>query len=182
MGEELDASLLMPPPFARGLDRWSPADGDPAGPSLADGPGAFFLRRDEALGHCVELRLRRRVTSVRWMGETPLLAGRVLRLSVRARGQTGHAAVRLAGWAGGAGGRELTGQPASGREVPLDARRVRTAVATVARSAPAPGLDMAWDQCAIFGHFGFDVLGEEGAIVRLDRLRVELLPRTEFRA
>ena len=176
---EIDRALLMPPSFAQGLDRWSPLGGDPAGPSLADDADARLVHGDEMLGDCLELRLRKRVIRVRWMGETPLLVGRILRLSIRARTVAGRAPVlRMAGRPGAPGGRPLLGSPEAGRDFPLDPRRVGTATATVARGTARPGLDLAWPETAIFGHFGFDLMSTEGAVVRLDRLRIALLPRS----
>ncbi len=175
MGGVLDGTLLMPPLFAQGLDRWSPEDGDPAGPSLADDRRAL-IAGDEALGPCLELRLACALTRVLWMGETPLLPGGVVRLWLRARTVAGPApVVRIAGRPGGAGGRALEGRREAGNDVPLDPRKVRRVSATAGQGYARAGLDMAWGSDALFGHFGFDVLGERGTVLRIDRLRIELV-------
>ena len=100
-----DGVLLMPPAFANGLDVWSSGNGTPGSSSYDGAINAALVPADQDFGGCLELQKTAAVQKVRYMGETPLLPGCYLRITARVKAIGGSLpGVRIAGWAGGAGG------------------------------------------------------------------------------
>ena len=103
-----DGVLLMPPPFAAGLDVWSSQDGTPGSDTYQAAANAGFVPADQDFGGCLDMQKTQTVQRLRYMGETPLLPGCYLRITARVKALSGALpTVRIAGWAGGAGGTRL---------------------------------------------------------------------------
>ena len=100
-----DGIVLMPPGFAGGLDVWSSGDGTP-GSTTYDGSGnAAFVPADQDFGGCIEILKSEAIQKLRYTGETPLLPGCYLQIKARVKAISGALpSVRIAAWAGGAGG------------------------------------------------------------------------------
>ncbi len=167
-----DGLVLMPPAFADGLDVWSREDGTPGGETY-DTADCATIVSDDVLGTCLELEQQESVQKLRYTGETPILPGCYLRIRTRVRVVSGPgSAVRIAGWAGAAGGSHADGLVECGQVVrctPGDIIEVSAIVGTGQRT----GVDLAWGDKAIYGHFGLDLLSPVGAIVRVAPIEIE---------
>ena len=105
-----DGVLLMPPAFGNGLDVWSSGDGTPGSDTYVNAANAAFVPADQDFGGCLEVHKATSITRLRYMGETPLLPGCYLRVSARIKVIAGSLPnVRIAGYAGKAGGGAVSG-------------------------------------------------------------------------
>ncbi len=169
-----DGLQLMPPPFANGLDVWSSQDGTPGSDTYQNAANAAFVPADQDFGGCLELSKIDTVQKLRWMGETPILPGCYLMIRARVKAVSGNLpSVRIAGWAGGAGGAHVAGLAETGPSVALttygEVMEVRAIVGTGTRT----GVDMPWGTQPVFGHFGLDLTGPNGGVVRIDDIEIE---------
>lgn len=100
-----DGVQLMPPVFDTGLDVWSSGNGTPGSDTYQGAVNAALVPADQDFGGCLELQKTNGVQKLRYMGETPLLPGCYLQIKARIKAIAGNLpSVRIAGWAGGAGG------------------------------------------------------------------------------
>ncbi|NCQ24833.1 MAG: hypothetical protein COW54_01295 [Rhodobacteraceae bacterium CG17_big_fil_post_rev_8_21_14_2_50_63_15] len=169
-----DGIVFLPMPFAAGLDQWSSEDGTPGSDTYQGAANAALVAADQDFGGALELQKAESLQKLRYMRETPILPGCYLQIRARIKAIAGNLPnVRIAGFAGGAGGVALPGVVLSGPEVALttygEVVELRAIVGTGAR----PGVDMVWGRAALFGHFGIDLTGPSGGIVRIDDLEIE---------
>lgn len=169
-----DGIVFMPLPFAAGLDQWSSGDGTPGSDTYAGAANAALVPADQDFGGALELQKTDAVQKLRYMRETPILPGCYLQIRARIKAIAGNLPnVRIAAFAGGAGGAAVPGVVLSGPEVALttygEVVELRAIVGTGARG----GVDMVWGPAALFGHFGIDLTGPSGGIVRIDDLEIE---------
>jgi hypothetical protein len=169
-----DGLALMPPAFSAGLDQWSGGDGTPGAPTYEGTPYAAFVPADQDFAGCLELMKVSATQKLRHTGQTPILPGCYLRIRVRVKAVSGNLpAVRIAAWAGAADGGHLAGVVETGPEVQLTSYgQVETLEAIVGTGARS-GVDMPWGSGAAFGHFGLDLTGPDGGIVRIDDIEIE---------
>lgn len=168
-----DGLVLMPPAFVDGLDVWSSQDGTP-GSDTYDGSGnGTFVPADQDFSGCLEIVKTQSVTQLRFMGETSILPGCYLQITARVKCLSGALPdVRIAGWAGQAGGAELTGVTSNGPSVSLTGYGDVVEVTAIVGTGPRTGVDMVWAG-ASYGHFGIDLTGANGAVVRVDDIIIE---------
>jgi Pectate lyase superfamily protein/Right handed beta helix region len=169
-----DGLVFMPPAFQLGLDVWSSGDGTPGAPSWNGSPDAVLVPADQDFGGCLELVKSSATVKLRHTGDTPILPGCYLRVRARVKAMSGNLpAVRIAGWAGGAGNAHVTGVVEAGAPVQLTAYgKVETVEAIVGTGSRA-GVGMSWGTAAIIGHFGLDLTGPNGGVVRIDDIEIE---------
>ncbi len=168
-----DGLVLMPPAFADGLDVWSSGDGTPGSDTYAGSGTGAFVPADQDFGGCLEVVKAQSVTRVRYMGETPILPGCYLQVTVRIKAVAGALpSVRISGWPGGAGGTKVNGLPEFAESVALtsygDVVEVRAIIGTGDRT----GVDMTWTG-ALYGYIGLDLTGPNGGVVRIDDISIE---------
>jgi hypothetical protein len=169
-----DGLVLMPPPFAAGLSVWSRENGTPGSATYQGAPGAAFVAADQDFGGALEITKTDAVQRLRWTGETPILPGCYLRISTRVKALSGALpSVRIAGWAGGPGGAAVTGLPAAGPSVALAAYGEVVEVSAIVGTGLRTGVDMVWGGGAVYGHFGLDITGPNGGVVRVDDIVIE---------
>lgn len=168
-----DGLVLMPPPFADGLALWSAGDGTPGSETYATTGNGVFVPADQDFAGCLELLKTQSVTKLRHMGETTLLPGCYLRISTRVKAVSGELpGVRIAGWAGGAGGAHVAGLTEFGPTVQLTSYGEVVEISAIVGSGNRLGVDMVWPN-AIYGHFGLDLTGGNGSVVRVDDFVIE---------
>lgn len=169
-----DTSLdLMPPDFAEGLDDWSCGDGTPACPTYEAAANARIARGDADFGTCMELRTVEAVQRLRYMGEMPVRAGGYLEISATVKAMRGPLPwVRIAAWPGGLGGVGVIGLRSSARTEPLVAHQQVLTLRAVIGPRAATGVDLVWDHRALYAHVGIDLIGAEGAVVRVGCIAV----------
>ena len=169
---------LMPPPFSAGLDVWSQTTGRPGTATYAGAPNAVFVPSDPDFGGCLELLKTAETQRLRWMGEVPMQPGLYLRVTVRIKAVSGNLpAVRIAGWAGNAGGSNVGAVPQTGPSVTLQTYGQVVEVSAIIGSGARGGVDMPWGVAPVFGHFGLDLTGLNGGVVRIDDIRIEDVSR-----
>lgn len=174
-----DGIDFMPPSFADGLDVWSSGDGTPGSDTYDADANAAFVPADQDFGAALELLKTDATQRVRYTGETPILPGCYLQIKARVKAISGALpAVRVAGWAGTAGGAALNGVTSVGPATALTAYGEVVEVTGIVSVAFRDGVDMPWGPQAIFGHFGIDLTGASGGVVRIDD--IEISDATEF--
>lgn len=166
--------LLMPPAFRAGLNAWSRGNGTQGTATWATATNAGINPSDQDFGACLEIFKQQTTTSIRFMGETPMIPGVYLRVSARVKAVAGAlCSVRIAGWAGDGARNHVTGLTEIGPTVPLltygDVVEVSAIVGVGARS----GVHMGWGTRPVFGHFGLDLVGANGGAFRIESIRIE---------
>lgn len=169
-----DGLVLTPPPFANGLDVWSRGDGTP-GTATYDGfASAAYVPADQDFGGCLELQKTENIQSLRYMGETPLLPGCYLQIKVRVKAISGNLpTVRVGGFAGGAGGVAVAGVTTQGAAATLTGYGEVVEITAIVGGGARTGVDMNWGREALYGHFGIDLTGANGGVVRIDDVQIE---------
>ncbi|MEP2642322.1 glycosyl hydrolase family 28-related protein [Roseobacter sp.] len=167
-----DGAALMPPAFHEAFGAYfvetgvgTPTTIDTLGTLIADDPD---------FGTCLELHSPERNLRLRYQGETPLLPGCYLRISARVKATGGPlTSVRIAGFAGGAGGVAVNPAQSTGPAVRLTALDQVTEVHAIVGPGTRLGVDMAWGPAALYGQFGLDITGPKGTILRVDQITIE---------
>ncbi|PUB18592.1 glycosyl hydrolase family 28-related protein [Yoonia sediminilitoris] len=168
-----DGIVFNPLPFAAGLGVWSSGDGTPGSDTYAVSGSGVFVAADQDFAGCLEVLKTDPMARVRYMGETPILPGCYLRITARVKAVAGPMpAVRISGWAGLAGGAEATGLPGAGPSVQLDSYGGVVEISAIVGTGDRTGVDLVWTG-ANYGHFGIDLTGPSGGLVRVDDIQIE---------
>lgn len=169
-----DGILLMPPAFSADLAVWSREDGTPGSATYDGAADAAFVPADQDFAGCLELQKTEALQRLRYTGETTLLPGCYLRVRARVKAMSGNLpSVRIAGWAGGAGGVEVTGLVTTGPSIQLTSYGEIVEVSAIVGVGQRTGVDMVWGSAALYGHFGLDLTGATGGVVRIDDIVIE---------
>ena len=169
-----DGIVLMPPAFGDGLDVWSSADGLAGDPAYDGASNASLIAADADFGTCLELIKTDATQKLRSMVEIPVLTGCYLRVRVRVKAISGALpSVRIAAWAGGANGAHIAGVVETGNSAPLTTYGEIVEVSAIIGSGARTGVDMIWGRNASFGHFGLDLTGNTGGVIRVEDIVVE---------
>ncbi|MGR3485772.1 MAG: glycosyl hydrolase family 28-related protein [Paracoccaceae bacterium] len=164
---------LNPPPFARGLDNWSRADGTSASPHWGSAPNAAHVPSDADFGGCVEIATTGTVTRLRDIGRTWLRPGQTLRVTARAKVLTGTpSGLRIAGTPLAANGAARADLPGTGSVTDLTAPGQVVEVSAILGTGARQGVDLAWPGVTR-AHVGVDLVGTAGAVVRVDDITIE---------
>ncbi|NNL19073.1 MAG: right-handed parallel beta-helix repeat-containing protein, partial [Boseongicola sp.] len=169
-----DGLVLMPPAFQGGLDVWSSENGTPGSTTYDTIGTAAVVPGDTDFGSCLELFKTTSVQQLRYTGETSILPGCYLRIRARVKAISGPLpTVRIAGWAGQAGGAEVTGLTTSGPSVTMVSYGEVVEISAIVGTGPRVGVDLHWGEPALYGHFGLDLTGPTGGVVRIDDIEIE---------
>ncbi|MEO0485944.1 MAG: glycosyl hydrolase family 28-related protein [Pseudomonadota bacterium] len=169
-----DGVVFQPPAFADGLNVWSSGDGTPGSDTYDFAFNAVFVPADQDFGGALEIQKTASITKVRYTGETPILPGCYLRVTARVKAISGDfPSVRIAGWAGAAGGSNVAGVTQVGPTTTLSNYGEVVEVSAIVGTGSRGGVDMAWGTQALYGHFGLDLTGPNGGIVRVDDIVIE---------
>ncbi len=169
-----DGLVLTPPAFSQGLDVWSRGDGTP-GTATYDGfASAAYVPGDIDFAGCLEILKTEATQTLRYMGDTPVLPGCYLKVTARVKAVSGNLpAVQIAAFAAQAGGTAIPGVVTTGTAVQLTEYGEIVEVSAIIGNGTRTGVDMAWGPDAIYGHFGLDLTGPSGGVVRIDDLIIE---------
>lgn len=169
-----DGVQLMPPAFEAGLDQWSSGNGTPGSDTYENALNAAVVPGDQDFGTCLELQKVETVQKLRFMGETPLLPGCYLQVRARIKAVSGNLpAVRIAGWAGAGGNAHVPGVDETGPVTALTSYGDVVEVTAIVGAGARSGVDMVWGSNAIYGHFGLDLTGATGGVVRIESIEIE---------
>ncbi|MGJ8546463.1 MAG: glycosyl hydrolase family 28-related protein [Sulfitobacter sp.] len=169
-----DGINFMPAPFAQGLGAYSSGHGTPGSDTYAGAPNAAFVPADQDFGGALELIKTSSTQRLRYMGQTQLLPGCYLRITARVKAISGdRPSVRIAGYPAKANGTEVTGVVGYGPSTTLGSYGDVVEVSAIVAAGNRSGVDMVWGTQAIYGHFGLDLTGPNGGLVRIDDLVIE---------
>jgi hypothetical protein len=169
-----DGLVLMPPPFSAGLNLWSREDGTVGSGSYASQPNAAYVPADADFGGCLELLKTSSTQKLRSYGETPIIPGMYLRVTARVKAISGSLpSVRIAGWAGTSTNTNAINITQVGPSVALSTYGQVVTVSAIVATSNRSGVNMAWGTTPVYGHFGLDLTGSNGGIVRIDDIEIE---------
>lgn len=164
---------LMPPEFEAGLDVWSSDDGTPGSDTYDGAANAAIVVADADFAGCLELQKLETTQKLRYMGKTPLLPGCYLQVKARVKAVSGALpTVRIAGWAGDDSDTHVAGVTEVGPSTTLTAYGSVVEVTAIIGTGARSGVDMAWGLEAVYGHFGLDLIGPNGGVVRIDDIEI----------
>lgn len=164
---------VQPPAFSEGLDVWSSGDGRPSDPSYDTAANAAFVPADQDFGGCLELEKQQTTTKLRYTGETPILPGCYLQIKARVKLISGiFPSVRIAGFAAAAGGGNVVTVDQTGPSTFLNTYGKVVEVSAIVGTGDRIGVDMPWGLTPVYGHFGLDFTGPNGAVVRVDDIEI----------
>ncbi|SEM70011.1 Pectate lyase superfamily protein [Loktanella fryxellensis] len=168
-----DGIVFQPLPFAAGLGVWSSGDGTPGSDTYATSGTGVFVPADQDFGGALEVQKTATVQKLRYMGETPILRGCYLRITARVKAVAGPLpSVRIAGWAGRNGGGAAVVPVSVGPQTQLSTYGAVVEVSAIVGSGDRTGVDLVWGAAA-YGHFGVDLTGPSGGLVRIDDIVIE---------
>ncbi|MBF9030500.1 right-handed parallel beta-helix repeat-containing protein [Rhodobacterales bacterium HKCCE3408] len=169
-----DGLVLMPPSFADGLSVWSRGDGTPGSDTWASASNAALVTADQDFGTCLEVQKVDAVTTIRFMEQTPVRPGLYTRVSARVKCLAGNLpGVRVAAWAGDAGGQNIAGVVQTGTETAMTSYGEVVTVSAIIGTGTRVGVDMPWGNAASYGHVGIDLTGPNGGTIRVESVSVE---------
>ena len=168
-----DGVVFAPLPFSAGLGVWSSGDGTPGSDTYAVSGDGVFVASDQDFSGCLEVLKSATIAKVRYMGETPILPGCYLQVRAKVKAVAGPMpSVRVAGWAGQAGGSHANGVVEVGPSKQLTTYGEVVEVTAIIATGDRTGVDMVWNGVS-FGHLGIDLTGASGGLVRVDDIEIE---------
>lgn len=168
-----DGLQLMPPAFAEGLNVWSSGNGTPGSDTYDGAANAVLVAADADFGGCLEMQKTENTQKLRFTGQTPLEPGCYLQIKARIKAVSGALpSVRIAGWAAASGGSHINGVTEAGPQVALTTYGEVVEVTGIVGSGSRGGVDMPWGRTAAYGHFGLDLTGANGGVVRIDDIEI----------
>jgi hypothetical protein len=169
-----DGLVLTPTPYANGLDVWSSGDGTPGSDTYENATNALFVAADQDFGGSLELLKTQNTQKLRFMGQTPILPGCYLRVSTRVKAISGNLpSVRIGGYAALGNGSQVPGVPEFSSFTTLQSYGEVVEISAIIGTGARGGVDMVWGTAPVYGHFGIDLVGPNGGIVRLDDIQIE---------
>ncbi|MFY0682796.1 MAG: right-handed parallel beta-helix repeat-containing protein [Thalassovita sp.] len=169
-----DGIVFMPTAFEFGLDVWSSEDGTPGSDTYDGAANAAFVPSDADFSGCLELVKTQSTQRLRYMGQTPMFPGTYLKITARVKAISGNLpSVRIAGWAGNGAGNHVNGLTEAGPSSSLTQYGQVVEVSAIVGSGNREGVDMVWGQTPVYGHFGIDITGSNGGVVRVDDIQIE---------
>ncbi len=169
-----DGLVLTPAVFASGLDTYSSGDGTAGSDTYANAINAAFIPADQDFGGALEVIKTQSAQKLRYMGQTPLLPGCYLRITAKVKAISGNLpSVRIAGYPALGNGSRVGGLTETGPSVQLTSYGEVVEVSAIVGSGDRGGVDMVWGTSPVYGHFGLDLTGQNGGVVRIDDLQIE---------
>lgn len=165
---------LMPPQFVDGLAQWSSENGTSGSATYDGSANAAYVPSDQDFSGCLELLKTEATQKLRWTGQTPILPGTYLRITAKVKAMSGiFPDVRIAGYPMDGSDTHVSGLTEVGQTVSLDTYGKVVEVSAIVGTGDRPGVDMVWGADAEYGHFGLDLVGSSGGIVRIDDIIIE---------
>ncbi|WP_323037490.1 glycosyl hydrolase family 28-related protein [Pararhodobacter sp.] len=165
--------ILMPPPFADGLNVWSSGNGTPGSATYDGAANAAFVPSDPDFGGCLELLKTSTTQKLRWMGQSPILPGCYLRVTAKVKAVSGALpTVQIAGFAATAGNAAVSGVTVSGPAVTLTTYGETVEISAIIGTSNKGGVDLNWSGVH-HGFLGLDLTGPNGGVVRIDDIAIE---------
>ena len=168
-----DGLVFMPTPFEDGLDIWSSGNGTPGSDTYENATNAAFVPADQDFAGCLELQKTQNTQKLRYMVQTPILPGCYLQIKARVKALSGNLpTVRIAGYALNSGGGHVSNVTETGSTTTLTSYGSVVEISAIVGTGNRGGVDMVWGTEASHGHFGLDLTGSNGGIVRIDDIEI----------
>lgn len=165
--------ILMPPPFADGLNVWSSGNGTPGSATYDGAANAAFVPSDPDFEGCLELLKTASTQRLRWMGASPILPGCYLRVTARVKAVSGALpSVQIAGFAANSGNGAVSGVTLAAPPVALTTYGEIVEVSAIIATSNKGGVDLNWAGVD-HGYLGLDLIGPNGGVVRIDDIAIE---------
>lgn len=164
---------FTPAPYSEGLAAYSNGDGTPGSPSYATSGNGVFVPADQDFGGALEIFKTDSTQRLRFKGETPLVPGCYLQIKARVKAISGNLpSVRIAAFAAQSNGNALPGVVTQSASTPLTTFGEVVEVSAIVGIGNRAGVDMVWGVNAAYGHFGIDLIGQNGGVVRVDDIEI----------
>ena len=164
---------FTPAPYSEGLAAYSNGDGTSGSPSYATSGNGAFVPADQDFGGALEILKTDATQRLRYKGQTPIEPGRYLQVKARVKAISGNLpSVRIAAYAARSGGNAIAGVVTTGTLTPLTAYGRVVEVSAIVGIGNRAGVDMVWGATARYGHFGIDLVGQNGGVVRVDDIEI----------
>ena len=169
----MNTSTLTPAPYADGLEAYSTTDGTPDSPDYAAAGNGFFVPADQDFGGALEILKISSTQRLRYKGETPIVPGRYVQIKVRVKAISGNLpSVRVAAYAARSNGNAIAGVVTTGTATALTTYGEVVEVSAIVGIGNRSGVDMVCGPLAEYGHFGIDLLGQNGGVIRVDDIEI----------
>ena len=169
----MTTATLTPAPYSEGLAAYSNGDGTQGSPSYATSGNGTFVPADQDFGGAIEIVKTDSTQRLRYKGETPIEPGCYIQIKVRLKAISGNLpSVRIAAYAAQSNGNAVGGVTTVGAAVPLTTYGSVVEVSAIVGIGNRDGVDMVWGPTADYGHFGIDLLGQNGGVVRVDDIEI----------
>ncbi|WP_415183045.1 glycosyl hydrolase family 28-related protein [Phaeovulum sp.] len=169
-----DGLVLTPPAFEFGLDAWSSEDGTAGSNTYQGAANAALVTADQDFGSCLEMVKTSNTQKLRAMAETPILPGCYLRVTARLKAVSGNLpSVAIAGYAAQANGSHVNGLVEATAAVALTSYGKVVTISAIIGTGARGGVDMVWGRSPVYGHFGLNLTGPNGGVVRIDDIEIE---------
>ncbi len=166
--------VLMPPMFSAGLNLWSREDGRSGQGSYLGQANAAYVPSDQDFAGCLELQKTLATQKLRCFQQIPFQPGLYLRVTAKVKAISGALpSVRIAAYAASSNGSNVAAAVQVGPSVPLTAYGAVVTVSAIIGSGNRQGVDMVWGTAPVYGHFGLDLTGANGGVVRIDDITIE---------
>ena len=169
-----DGVVFTPPPFTDGLDVWSSGDGTPGSDTYENAANALLVAADQDFGGALELLKTQNTQKLRYMGQTPIIPGCYLRISARVKAISGNLpSVRIAGYPARGNGSRVAGLQEFSFFTTLENYGEVVEISAIVGTGARGGVDLPWGTEPVYGHFGIDLVGPNGGIIRVDDIEIE---------
>ncbi|MEP2920519.1 MAG: glycosyl hydrolase family 28-related protein [Sulfitobacter sp.] len=169
----MTTAILTPAPYSEGLGAYSTIDGTAGSPTYASSGNAAFVPADQDFGGAIEILKTASTQRLRYTGQTPIEPECYIEVKARIKAISGNLpSVRIAAFAAQSGGNAIPGVVTTGETVALTSYGEVVEVSAIVGIGNRDGVDMVWGPTATYGHFGIDLIGQNGGIVRVDDIEI----------
>ena len=169
-----DGVVFTPPPFTDGLDVWSSGDGTPGSDTYESAANALLVAADQDFGGALELLKTQNTQKLRYMGQTPIIPGCYLRISARVKAISGNLpSVRIGAYPARGNGSRVAGLQEFSFFTTLENYGEVVEISAIVGTGARGGVDLPWGTEPVYGHFGIDLVGPNGGIIRVDDIEIE---------
>jgi len=169
-----DGVNLTPSAFELGLNQWSSENGTAGSATYAGASNAALVPADADFGSCLQMTKTQSTQKLRWMGNTPIIPGVYLRITAKVKAVSGNfCSVRIAGYPMNASNAHVGGLTEEAASVALTTYGKVVTVQAIVGSGAREGVDLVWGAMPSYGHFGLDLTGQTGGVVRIEDFVIE---------
>ena len=165
---------FSPAPFSASLEKWSSSTGTTSTDTYDIVGEAVYVPVDQDFAGCIEMVKTDDVQKLRYTGQTDLPRETYLMIKTRVKRMAGGIpAIRIAGHAMDTNDTQVDAVTAYGPTGSLTDLGEIYEVTAIVGPGLRDGVDMVWGALPHYGHFGIDITGPTGAVVRIDDITIE---------